>query len=671
MADMAYDLAVRLSLSTSGLMTGVDLAMRAFRNLESGAGSAARAADALGVRAAKLEQQLALTVVGSQRYFDLFGQSTVATAEHTSAVNAATEAHNRLNQAMVGGAMIAGGAVMTGAGVGILSFLDKATQQAKQFDLTLLGVVQRLTDGSGFGLSPAAQLAAQQSLSVQAAKVGAQSSMSMQDEANIMAAAAGAGITSRSTLAVMLQPLSNLAEVLYLGKGEDPSQSATVATEFAHLFGAYGSKQIGGVSDTAFMTNLLTRALYTTPASPTQFLNLVSQYAGPLRLLYGQDQQQKVITQSIETAAMLSRLGQQTRGGLQFAQMVNRLAGGGKASVKGLQEIQHVAGVGSFFNAQGQLVDVPVLVGALAKVATDKHLTPQQEAKIFYDAFGQVGDRLAGSLANATTQSQLGIIANMLGPNGLPNEHAIQQAYNKSPAGQQNQAQKNWQSFETMIGLDLLPAFQKLVQAEVQATKGLIDFALQHPHIMQIATDVALVAGAVATIAGPALMVIGLIKILGEVGPIMALANAIKAVSLSEVAAEVATVAWGAAGAIFGTIAAGVDVATLAFAALDLVLAPFIIPIIAIVAAVGTTIYVFSHWTDISKTLGTVFGWLGDKLHGFLVYLGLAHDGPRDKAQSTVGATAGDTAVVDGHTYRRTVGYRGIGSVVDERLAGS
>ncbi len=71
-------------------------------------------------------------------------------------------------------------------------------------------------------------------------------------------------------------------------------------------------------------------------------------------------------------------------------------------------------------------------------------------------------------------------------------------------------------------------------------------------------------------------------------------------------------------------LSGGFGIASIAAGALDLLLAPYTIPIMAIIAAVGGAIYVFTHWSQVSTILGNVFGWLGGKLHDFLVMLGLA-----------------------------------------------
>ena len=630
--DVTYALAAKFSLQTVGLQTAVELATRALSSLESVAVRTEVAADHLGVRSARLASAFAAATPGTTRYFDLFGASTVAMAEHTSAVNAAAEAHARLGTAMKGAGMIAGGAVLTAGGAGILSVLDQAVNKATLLNTTMIGVSQRLTDNSGVRLSGAAQLTATDALTRKATQVGLTSGMSTLDVTNIVQAAEGAGITSQAKLMTMMAPLTNLAEVLKLTKGMDPTQSATVATQFSHIFGAYGDKKIGGVSDTAYMTDLLTRALFVTPNTPTELLNLTSQFIGPLRTLYGSKGQEKTISQSIETAVLLGRLGQETRGGTQFAQIVSRIAGAGRGGVKGLHELQAASGVGSFFDTQGQLTSVPTLIQALASVESKKGMTPRGAEKIFYDAFGTVGTRLAGLLADPTTTRQMGVIATSLGPKGLPSEQVIQQAYNSSRAGQLNQAAKNMESLQIALGTGLVPAMTAVAQAEVAMTRPLVEFAAQHKTITTLATDFAALAGVAAVVSGPILVIGGALKILNVSGALAPAIAGMRAFAASE------------------------GVAAVAGGLLDIALSPIVLTIGGVALGVGAAVLAFQHWSTVTSALGALFGWLNGKLHDFLVMVGIAHNSGGSPVGRS-GVTTGDANFYNrAHPYAPQIG---------------
>ncbi len=591
MPDVVYDIAARFGFEAVGVGAAVSLVTQALGGLDSTATRAEQAADRLGVRSTRLASSLAQATPGTARYFELFGQSTVAMAEHTSAVNAAADAHAKLGTAMQGAGMIVGGAALTMAGAGILGVLDRAVNKATLLQTTLIGVTQRLTDNSGLRLSGPAQLAATDALTQRATQVGLTSGMSTLDVANIIQSAEGAGITSQSKLMTMMAPLTNLAEVLKLTKGMDPTESATVATQFSHLFGAYGDKKIGGVSDTAYLTDLLTRALFVTPSSPSELLNLTSQFVGPLRTLYGSSDKgrQQAISQSIETAALLSRLGQETRGGTQFAQIITRLAGAGRGSVKGLRELQEASGVGSFFNAQGQLTSVPTLVQALASVESRPGMTPRGAEKIFYDAFGTVGTRLAGLLADPATTQQMSVIATSLGPKGLPSEQGIQQAYNSSRAGQLNQASKNMEDLQIALGTGLVPVMTAVAQAEVAMTRPLVEFTAQHKTITALAADFAAVAGAAALVSGPILLIGGALKILNVAGTLGTLRTALTALIPA---------------------LDGVDLSALA---LDAALGPVTLTVVGLAAGAAASVYA---WQNYGKIMDAVSGKLGPVWRG-------------------------------------------------------
>jgi len=346
----------------------------------------------------------------------------------------------------------AAGAAITGVGVVIAGFMDKAIGKAMTLQTILVGVGQTLTNAQGFRLPPRQAAAGAEALRQQAIGLGLTHQMSETDVMRIVQSAMSAGMTTQPVLKGILPGLADFAEVLKLRRGYDPAQSTTVATELAHVFGAWQPALFNQ------MTNLLGRALAVSPSSPSQFLTLISQFTGAIRPLYGTGPaaKQRLIGDAITTAALESELGQQTRGGTQLARMITQTIG--KVGVTAfhatqatgaLQQIQRISGT-SFFDKSGSFKGVANLIDALAITVRQLH-NPQAAGRLFQNAFGTVGARQAGLLGDPTTLARLGVLGNMLGPQGLPTLPSYQQASNASPQGRFNQAQANMNTAMTQL----------------------------------------------------------------------------------------------------------------------------------------------------------------------------------------------------------------------------
>jgi len=89
------------------------------------------------------------------------------------------------------------------------------------------------------------------------------------------------------------------------------------------------------------MLNLLARGLSVTPDTPTQFKNLVSQYAGTTALAYGANKA-GWIDDSLVMATLFSQMGQGSRAGTQYARLIQQLFKSGKgaspAAVKRIED---------------------------------------------------------------------------------------------------------------------------------------------------------------------------------------------------------------------------------------------------------------------------------------------------------------------------------------------
>jgi hypothetical protein len=527
--NQIYDLSVRIGMETAGFATGASMVLRLFNSIQHSAG-----------------------ITGSQ--IDKLGRSL---------------------------ATFAAGAALTGVGVVIARFMDNAIGKAMTLQTIMVGVGQTLTNAQGFRLPPRQAAAGAEALRQQSIGIGLTHQMSETDVMRIVQSAMSAGMTTQPVLKGILPGLADFAEVLKLRRGYDPAQSATIAAEFAHLFGAWTTGTFNP------MTNLLGRALAISPSSPSQFLTLASQFTGAIRPLYGTGagDKQRLIGDAITTAALESELGQQTRGGTQLARMITQTIG--KVGVTAfhatqatgaLQQIQRISGM-SFFDKGGSFKGVANLIDALAITVRQLH-NPQAAGRLFQNAFGTVGARQAGLLGDPTTLARLGVLGTMLGPQGLPTLPSYQQASNATTQGRFNQAQANMNTAMTQLGILWLPIATAGANALAAFTANLIRFTQQHPQMTKLIAGFIAVTAAVALVVGPILMLVGLI-------------------GAASVGFEV----------LGGVVAA---IATIGFA-------PFLLIVLAVGAAlVGITLVILNF--------GKIMGAVGAGIHALLAWFGLVHD---------------------------------------------
>nr|MDQ2829438.1 phage tail tape measure protein [Chloroflexota bacterium] len=390
-------------------------------------------------------------------------------------------------------AMLGTGAAITGVGVDLLGFMDSAVKRAMALQTVMIGIQTRT------GASTA-QMAA---LQTQAQNIGLTNQMSVGDVAGVAQSASRAGITDIGQLSQMLKPLTNYAEVMLRATGADPSHSATIAVELAHLYGAFGNKQIGGVSDTQYLVGQLGRAMQIVPGSQDQFLRLLSQFVGTERPLYKGKPPQALISDTISEATLLSQMGQGQRGGNQIARIITAMMGGarGKSAIDAIAGIQRGTGI-HFANAQGQINDPSLLLKALATTA--QKLNPQQTMTEFSRAFQQNGARLAGLFSDPIVGTRLKAIADAM--KAMPDLGAQQRRYNASVPGQFNQANKNFDSAMTQLGILWLPIAARAAMALASFTAGLVRFTQQNPALMQFIATFVAVTAAVSLVVGPLMM---------------------------------------------------------------------------------------------------------------------------------------------------------------------
>ncbi len=664
-----YELSVKFSLLTAGFAMGATEVMNGFnriktqaaqaetaigsieRRMQTSASTAQRYAEQVSVgqraqAAAFNDMQRALaandptglatahnqrlaaidaTAVAQGKLNVASGAYTTLASEQQRALTQQAAAQERATRAQTGFNAVLAGATMTTAGVGIMGFLDKSVNQAMALQTIMIGI------GNRTGAKPA-QLAALQN---RFADVGMTNQMNVTEVAQIGQAANQAGITDFGQLMGMIKPIANFSEVMLASRQLAPQESATVAMQFAHLFGAFGTQNVRDpqthqmMSDTQYLVNQLGKALSISPGSPKEFLTLESQFVGTMRPMYRGKPQQTFISDAINYGVLMSQMGQETRGGTQLSRLlVQAMGAGSRTSKAGRQDLATIQQVSHtpFVNAQGQITDPIKLMQGLTRFAADKRVTPQLEGRYFQQVFKQAGASIAGQLADPIVAGRFSQIAGKM--QTLPTNAQQQAEYNASGPGQLRQAQKNWETFTTLLGTQLIPVATQMFNVLAKIAGAFASFAEHHKTLTAIVAGFAAITGAVFLIAGPILMIAGGLMMMGAAIPILS----------------------GIAAGIVGLTVAAVT-AIPAFAGLDIVLSPILITVLAIAAAVGAVIFVFTHWSDITRLVGDLMGVLGDKLHQFLVWAGLL-----DTSKKVVHSNSGLT-VDQANTYNKAHPY--------------
>lgn len=682
MADSVFDISVRLSLETIGLNSAAGVAMRAFSMLE---GNATKAESAVMKLAASAGQSV-----------PAFMASSTAAGTYTAQIGAAAAAHEKLGQAMKGTAMLAGGALMVGAGVGIFGMMKGAADEASRLQ-TIMTQVQLATGAS------ASQMASLQQLAV---RQGTQTQTSLIDQASIMATMTTAGIAGPGSVARLqgaLPAVARYAEVMKMARGASTQESTTTAVELAHLFGQWSPNAGPNGPGINSMIDLAARAMAVTPGTQRSFYTTLSQMSGQMRPLYGTDPagRTRFIQDSLALTMLEGQLGQQGRGGTQVATMIGRTLGAGSTAFgsrtstqnKDLADLTALANRGgshlSFFNAQGQFAGMAPFLSILERAATAPGQSPEHIGQLFRGAFGAVGLRQAGVLADPITVSQFGKVGAFLDPKtGGVSLAAQQAAYNATPAGQAASASKNMETLSTLIGQDYVPAMTAALAATAGVSGALATLASVSPGLTHAVGWAAAAGVGLTVLSGAVMGVRGAFLLWGaaaealKLGQLMegigVVTEAIRTQGVVTLASTGATRAWALVQAAGGVVArtaslaygvldgvvialsGGFDIATISAAAFDVAASPVIAILGGLVLAGGAVYAVFKNWSTISGVLGNMLGWVGGKIHDLLVLLGLAQNMDHKTAVTVpAGAAARPGGVQATTTTGGTVGLPG------------
>lgn len=655
MADSAYDLAVRLSLETSGLASAATSAMRAFGQIESRAGAADAAM-------ARLNQRAAMQgMTAAQRQAHLY----------TQALNEQTTAHANLATAMGGVTKMAVGAGLVGIGLVGVNLMKGWVSAASELQSAMAGVGLATVATAG-------KIGELDTLKNMTFEVAAKTRFSAPDIANIEKLAATSGLNKRSDLIGALPTLGNAAEVALQMKGVGYQESVPAFVQMAHLFQSYGGKKFNSLLD------LAGRASVVSGDTPSSLENTL-QYIMPAVNAYKLTPEDAISVSALASNVGLSGgHGGGSRIQAMFRGIAPLLSSRGAMHNKALDQIQSLGGH-RFFKG-GNFEDAGGVTNLLTTVMTAMEHIPDQARRmsLLNAAFGAAGGTALSSLATPGAVTRFQAIQGDLAPNGgIASTSVMQQVFNSTMAGQTATLTTNMSSLSAILGTQLLPLLTPIVHGIVQVTGALVAFLSHHQQIAQFVALFTLAATTVALVAGPILVAAGAMTIMsasastlaasgvglqaafwpvtltvlgiaaavaavvivfnnwgtitgalsGHLGPLW------QAISIGALAITGLVLASGSLGAV-GAAIVGLSVAAVTaipgFAGLDVVMSPILITVIAIAAAVGAVILVFKNWHTITTLVGNLLGWFGGKIHDLLVLLGLIHDTPAAKPNAFV-----------------------------------
>jgi len=285
--NTAFDVAVRLSMETSGFTTAASMATRLMGDMEGKATAAERAVasierrmqttagvatryandvaaghraqtaafndmnraisrnDPVGLATASRDQHAAIqaTTAAQDSLNASTGRYTALQGQQQTALAATTAAHATLAKAQGGIGRLAVGVGLVGVGVAGVSVMKGWVSAAIDLQSAMTGV-QLATIGVGTAMQQASQLTALQDMTY---SVAAKTRFSAPDIATIEKLAATSGLNKRTDLISALPTLANAAEVALQMKGVSYQQSVPAFVAVAHQFQAYGGKKFTDV----------------------------------------------------------------------------------------------------------------------------------------------------------------------------------------------------------------------------------------------------------------------------------------------------------------------------------------------------------------------------------------------------------------------------------------
>lgn len=601
MSTTSYDIAVRLSMSTAGFGAGAGMAMKLLGDLE---GKSTQAEAAI----AKLASSMGITS-------DVFLHNANKMGTYQTQIGAMTAAHANLATAMGGVGKLVAGVGLIGVGLAGVGAMKGWVSAASELQSAMTGV-QLATVGTRQQLDQ---------LGSMTFDIAAKTRFSAPDISAIEKLAATAGLNKRSDLISALPTLGNAAEVALQMKGVSYQESVPAFVQMAHLFQSYGGKKFNSLLDLAGRASVLSGD---TPSS----LENTLKYIMPAVNAYGLTPED-----AISVSALASNVGLSGgRGGGSRIQAMFRgiaplMSSRGGIHNRAIDEIQKLGGHQFFKN--GNFEQAGGVTNLLKTTMRALRSIPNQAKRmsLLNAAFGTAGGTALSSLATPGAVTRFQSIQGLLGPGGIASTSTMQQAFNSTISGQMATEATDLHSISTILGQQLLPILAPIVHGIVQITGALMSFLSHHKDVAQFVAVFTLVATTAALIVGPILAVAGAMQILTVAGVTTSIAFGPITLAIVGIAAAIAAGVW--VWQHWGDI----------MKALSPVMEFFITPALnamgqslsavgnfigILFEPIGRMIQAFGKWADVSHILGNLFSWMGDKLHGFLQFLGILHDGP-------------------------------------------
>jgi len=603
MSTTSYDIAVRLSMSTAGFGAGAGMAMKLLGDLE---GKSTQAEAAI----AKLASSMGITS-------DVFMQNANRMGTYQTQIGAMTTAHNNLATAMGGVTKMAIGAGLIGVGVIGVGLVKGWVSAAgtMQDALTQVGIAAQGTQAQlqslftqSFSVANATQYSAAQILSMDQIM----GRMNFNDPTGKQ--------TQRQVIQAAIPQFARAAEIAQHFQGTGYEETITGLAQQAHMLGAYSgaalARNVGYSTELGVVSHMTAqeqaRALsYLTPSLKTGQLGTLDAMA---------------------LVAVANQTGlNQGKGGSNLGALLRGLAPtGAHKHDSALGRIEQLGG-GSFYDKNGNAVPLPTALGILNRFYDSKVVTNERRGIIAVQGLGVQGARAASVLGSDLSIGQFkGLRARIAG--GTPAaSKAEQEQLNATLPGQLATLTGNMGSLAAIMGTGLLPIIAPIAHGFVLMTSALVDFLSHHKDVAEFVAVFTLVASTSAIVVGGILAISGAVQLLSlAAAPLGIELLPITAIILGIGAAVAAGVwIWQHWGDIMKALSPVMEFfITPALNAMGQSLSAVGNFIGILFEPIGRMIQAFGKWADVSHILGNLFSWMGDKLHGFLQFLGILHDGP-------------------------------------------
>ncbi len=617
--NTAFDVAVRLSMETSGFASAASMATRLLGDLE---GKAAGAEATV----AKLARRFNLPT-------DQFVAQATGMGRYTTEIEAMTAAHATLGTAMGGIGRLAAGAGLVGigvAGIGVMKGWIGAAG-TMQDALAQVGIAAQGTQAQLDSLYTQSFKVANDTQYSASAVLGMDklmARMNFNDPSGKQ--------TQRQVIHDAIPQFARAAEIAQHFQGTGYEETITGLAQQAHMMGAYSGAALARNVGYSTQLGIVSHMTAQQQANALSYLT-PSMKTGQLGTL-----------DAMALVALSNQTGlNQGRGASNLGALMRGLAPtGAHKHDTALAAIERLGG-GNFYDAKGDAVPLTTALGILNKFYDNKTVTNERKGVLAQRGLGVQGARAAAVLGSDLSINQFGGLRTRIAAGTPAASEAEQGQLNATLPGQLATLSGNLGSLSALMGKNLLPVVTPLVHGIVQMTGALVGFLAHHEQVAQFASVFTLVGSSAA-------IVVGGITALSGALTLMSLAAAPLGLELLPLTALVvglgAAVAagvwvwqnWGNIVKWAGGVLSGVGRQVGAFLGLagdllgvfgqiggalahDLGLDKLFAMLMRVEGA-------WLHFLDTTLHLKDALRWAGSELQSFLRWLGVLHDGPKKNA---------------------------------------